>query len=251
MHDRTEDLTYMQLKDKTIIITGSSTGLGEEIAYKVAQLRAKVALVARAEGELKTVKNNIIKKGGVAEYFICDIRELKQIRETVIKIIKKFKKIDILVNNAGIWTDEELEKNNPERRKVAFETNALGNINFTYEVLPYLKQQNRGYIFNVISTAGVVDSPSGNNIFWKVYGASKWAITGFTKALIDELRETKIKVTSFHPGGFDSKLYEKAKRPNPHNQPWMMKTKDIADIVIFILTRPDDVLIEKLIVTKK
>lgn len=241
----------MQLKDKTVIITGSGSGLGEEIAYKVAQLRAKVALVARTEGELKTVKNNIIKKGGMAEYFICDIKELKQIKETVRKIIKRFKKIDILVNNAGVWTDEELEKNNPKRRKLAFETNALGNINFTYEVLPYLKKQNSGYIFNVISTAGVVESPSGNNVFWKTYGASKWAMTGFTKALIDELKETRIKVTSFHPGGFDSMLYEKAGRVNPHNQSWMMRTQDIADIVIFILTRPDDVLIEKLIVTKK
>jgi len=65
-----------------------------------------------------------------------------------------------------------------------------------------------------------------------------------------ELLETKIKVSAFYPGGFDSMLYEKAKRPNPHHQPWMMKTEDIADIVIFMLTRPEDVVIENLIVSK-
>lgn len=155
-----------------------------------------------------------------------------------------------MVNNAGIWTDEFLEKENPQLRKTALETNVLGNIQFTYEVLPIFQQKNQGHIFNVISTSGANDTPSGDNSLWKTYGASKWAMTGFTKALRDSLNETKIKVTAFHPGGFDSMLYEKAKRPNPHNQPWMMKTDDIADIVVFTLTRPDDVLVERLVVSK-
>lgn len=74
-------------------------------------------------------------------------------------------------------------------------------------------------------------------------------MTGFTKALRDELKDTKIKVTGFYPGGFDSMLYEKSKRPNAHNQPWMMKTDDVADIVVFALTRPKDVLMERIIVS--
>ena len=189
----------MKLKDKTVIITGSGSGLGEQIAYRVANEGGKVVLVARTEKELRKVKDKIIKSKGAVEYFICDIRDIDQIKKTVNKIINKFSKIDILINNAGIWTDEELEKIDPDRRREAFETNSLGNINFTYEVLPYFKGRNKGYVFNIISTAGASDTPSGNNIFWKTYGATKWAMTGFTKALNDELKDTKIKVTSFHP----------------------------------------------------
>jgi NADP-dependent 3-hydroxy acid dehydrogenase YdfG len=175
---------------------------------------------------------------------------LDEVKKTVSSILKDFKSIDILINNAGIWTDEELEEKNPELRKIVLETNALGNIQFTYEVLPHFQKKNAGYIFNVISTAGASDTPAGNNVLWKTYGASKWAMTGFTKALREGLQGTKIKVTAFHPAGFESMLYEKAKRLNAHKQPWMMKTDDVAEVVVFALTRPDDVMMEKIFVNK-
>ncbi len=236
--------------NKIIVITGAGTGLGREIAVKAARNGMQVILIGKTESELKEVQEKIIKNKGEASYFVCDVRNHSEIIETVKKILSQYKIIDILVNNAGIWTDEQLELKNPTRRKDALETNVLGNINFTYEFLPHFKKRNGGYIFNVISTAGASDTPAGNNVPWKTYGASKWAMTGFTKALREELQGTKIKVTAFHPGGFDSMLYEKAKRPDAHNQPWMMKTSDVADIVIFALTRPDDVMMEKIIVSK-
>ncbi|PIV09836.1 hypothetical protein COS31_00515 [Candidatus Roizmanbacteria bacterium CG02_land_8_20_14_3_00_36_15] len=239
----------MKLKNKVIVITGSGSGLGKCLASKVAREGASVALVARTEKELKEVKKQIEKDAGTAEYFICDIRDLSQIKRTVKKIFQQFKNVDILINNAGIWSDDELEKKDPERRKLTLETNILGNINFTYQFLPYFKKRNQGYIFNVISSAGY-ESTSSSNVFWKTYGASKWAMTGFTKAVRDELQKTKIKVTGFFPGGFDSMLYEKSKRPYSHNQPWMMKTDDVADIIVFALTRPDDVLMERIVVSK-
>lgn len=238
------------LKNKVVVVTGASSGLGEQIAYKVASLGGKVALVARSEEKLKKVKMNVDNKKGISEYFVCDIQKLEDVKRTVNSIVSKFDNIDILVNNAGIWTDENLEKDNPEMRKQALLTNALGNIQFTYEVLPLFQKLDKGYIFNVISTAGVGDIPSGDNTLWKTYGASKWAMTGFTKALRDSLKATKIKVTGFHPGGFDSDLYATAGRPNPHKQPWMMKAEDLADIIIFALTRPDDMVMERIIVSK-
>ena len=238
------------LLNKVIVITGGGSGLGRSIAIKVADLGAKVALIARTEKELREVKDLIITKKGTAEYYICDTRNLDQVKNTIKNIFDNFQQIDILVNNAGIWTDEDLEKDNSDLRNTALETNVMGHINFTYEVLPYFKKRGEGYIFNVISTSGIGDIPSGNNVLWKTYGATKWAMTGFTKALRDELKDTKIKVTGFHPGGFDSMLYEKAKRSNPHNQPWIMKTDDVADIIVFALTRPKDVLMERIIVTK-
>jgi len=240
----------MELKNKVVIITGSGTGLGKSVALKIAALGAKVALVARTEAELKQVKDEIVKSGGEAEYFVCDVSNEDLIQTTVQSVLNRYKSIDILVNNAGIWTDEELEKKDPTLRRKALEVNTLGTIQFTYALLPHFQEKNNGYIFNVISTAGASDSPSGNNSMWKTYGASKWALTGFTKALRESLVGTKIKTTAFHPGGFDSMLYEKAKRKDAHNQPWMMKTDDVADVIIFALTRPGGMLMEKIIVSK-
>ena len=237
----------MNLKDKAVLITGSSQGLGAELARKVAKEGANVILLARRENFLKNVKEKIEKSGGKVEYFVCDIRDLKQVKETVGKIKGKFKIVDILVNNAGVWTDDELEKQNPERREDAFRTNVLGHIQVTQEILPILNKK-ESIIFNVISTGGLADI---NNIPWKTYGASKWGMVGYTQALRESLRESNTKVMQFFPGGFESNLYENAGRLNPHNQPWMMKTEDVADIILFALTRPPDVYMEKIVVSKK
>jgi NADP-dependent 3-hydroxy acid dehydrogenase YdfG len=115
---------------------------------------------------------------------------------------------------------------------------------------PTFRAQNSGQIVNVISTSGNYDTSSGNNTLWQTYGASKWALAGFTRAFKDSLEGTNIKVTGFYPGGFESNLYENAKRENAHEQPWMMKTEDVADALIFCLTRPDDMVVEKIIITK-
>ncbi len=240
----------MNLKNKTIVITGASQGLGRCLALKLAKEGVRLALVARTENLLKEVQAECIKAGTEAEYFTCDIRDLTQIKKTVLDIKTKFGDIDILVNNAGIWTDNELEEKNPELRRDAFEINALGNINFTYEVLPMLEAKNSGHIFNVISSSGAQDIPAGDNKDWRVYGATKWAMVGFSKDLANSLHDTKIKVTQFLPGGFDSNIFENAGLKDAHDQPWMMKTEDVADIIVFALNRPDDVCMEKIIVSK-
>jgi NADP-dependent 3-hydroxy acid dehydrogenase YdfG len=239
------------MQNKIIIITGSSQGLGKETALKLAKLGANLCLIARSEDLLQEVVAEIKIKGGKADYLVCDIREMEQIKKTVEKIKDKYKQIDVLINNAGVWTDENLEKKNYKLRENAFKTNALGTINFTYEMLPIFKKQNKGHILNVISTAGETSNlPSADNRLWKSYGATKWALTGFSKDLRNDLEGTKIKLTQFYPGGFDSNLYENAKRENPHNQPWMIKTKDVADMLIFTLTRPDDLYVEKIVFSK-
>ena len=235
------------MKEKIVVITGASQGLGKTVATKLVKDGAIVALVAHDKDKLDQVA---IELGEKAHAYQCDISDAKQVRQTTKKILDDFDKIDILINNAGIWTDEELEKADPDRRKKVFEVNALGTIEFTKAFEPTFRKQNNGHILNVISTAGDSSTSAGDNTLWQTYGASKWALAGFTRAFKDSLTGTDIKVTGFYPGGFESNLYENAKRTNAHDQPWMMQTNDIADALIFCLTRPADVVIEKLVVTK-
>ncbi len=239
-----------ELNGKTILITGASHGLGKMIAQKAAKLGATLVLIARDETKLAETKKLIEDIGSHAFTFSCDIRNASDVRMTVSKIIKDHT-IDVLINNAGIWTEEELEQTHPELRQTAIETNTLGHIEFTEAFLPYFKNKNAGYIFNVISTSGTSDSPSGDNSLWRTYGASKWAMRGYTNALLSALKDTKVKVTGFYPGGFDSDIFETAGNTDAHNQPWMMKVEDVADVVLFALTRPTDVMMETIVVTKK
>jgi short-subunit dehydrogenase len=240
----------MKLKNKVVVITGGSQGLGKELAIKLAKEDARLILVARREKFLKRTQENVKRNGGNADYHKCDIRDVDNVKETVKQIRRRYKKIDVLINNAGVWTDDELEEKDPDLRKNALETNVLGHIQFTSEILKYLNKK-ESIVFNVISTAGAVGIPAGNNVDWKTYGASKWGMVGYTNSLRESLRDTNVKVMQFFPGGFDSNLYENAGRSNPHNQPWMMKTEDVADIVIFALSRPSDVYMEKIFVSKK
>lgn len=237
------------MKDKIVVITGASEGLGKIVAMKLATEGARIALVAYNESKLNEVTQAI---GENARAYVCDVSIAEQVRKTSEQILDDFGHIDILINNAGIWTDEELENNDPNRRRKVFEINALGTIEFVKAFEPSLKAQNSGQILNVISTSGTNDTSSGDNTRWQSYGASKWALAGFTRALKDSFAAggVKVKVTGFYPGGFDSNLYENANRPDPHGQPWMMQTEDVANALIFCLTRPADILVEKLVVTK-
>jgi ribitol 2-dehydrogenase len=235
------------MENKYIVITGASEGLGKVAAIKLAHEGAVVALIAQNEDKLKTVADEI---GERAHVYVCDVSLPDQVRNTAQKILADFDKVDVLINCAGIWTDEELEKEDPDRRKKVLEVNTLGTIEMIKAFEPSFRAQNNGHILNVISTSGNYDTSSGDNTLWQTYGASKWALSGFTRAFKDSLEGTNIKVTGFYPGGFESNLYENAEREDAHNQPWMMKTDDVADALIFCLTRPADMMVEKLIITK-
>ena len=228
----------MNLNNKTIIITGASQGLGKELSLQVAKLGAKVALVSRTKTDLEKVKSEIIKQGGNAEVFVCDVTNQQQVNETTSLIKNHFGTIDILVNGAGIWTTDELESSRPELIEQTFKVNSVGPIYFIKAVLPIFKQKNSGQIINVISVAGL-DRPDNKD--WPTYTASKWALTGYTKALVHLLADTKIKVGAFYPAGFESNIFENSgEKEETHNQPWMMRTEDVARSIVFMLDAPED-----------
>lgn len=237
----------MGVTDKIIIITGASQGLGKELSLQLGVMGAKIALVARTESLLQDLKNQIKSASGEAEYFICDITNRSQIDQTVTQITKTFGTIDMLVNCAGIWTTTEFEEHKPELIQHAFEVNSIGLINFTYEVLPILKHKKYGHIVNIVSTAGY-DIPDNKD--WPVYTSTKMAVRGFSKALRHQLDGTKIKVSELYPGGFESNIFETLGEVDAHNQPWMMKTSQVAEAVVYMLNTPEDLCIREICLTK-
>lgn len=226
-----------KLKDKIVIITGASFGLGKAIALKLAPEGAKLALVARTETELQKVRKKAILLGASCQYYLCDVRDAASIEGTIAKVLKDFGTIDILINNAGVYYEESTATMTVERIDSQFGTNALGTVYMTKFVLPVLLEKNAGQIFNVVSEAGI--EPNGE---WSTYAATKYAVTGFTDSLRKELIKTKIKVMAIYPESMDTHIFAAANYSQyaPHES-WMMDPENIATIVLFMLKQPDNV----------
>ncbi len=231
------------IKNKIVIVTGASQGLGKELSIQLAALGAKLALISRTEKDLQQTKHTITNIGGIAEYFVCDVTDIDQVNKSILAIKNHYSTIDILVNGAGIWTTDEFEEKRPELIEQAFKVNSIGPIYCTKAVLPILKQKNSGHILNIISKAG---TDTYENKDWPTYTATKWAVTGYTKAIKYSLQGTKIKVSAFYPGGFESNIFETAGEQDAHNQSWMMRTSDVANAVISMLNVSDDLYIKSL-----
>jgi NAD(P)-dependent dehydrogenase (short-subunit alcohol dehydrogenase family) len=184
-----------ELAVKTVLISGGSDGLGKAIAKQLAA-KYHVVILATNENRLRDVAAEIN-----CEYYVCDVRNYEQVTST----IKKIGSIDYLINNAGIWLQGPLDETDPKRIQETLDTNTLGTIYLTKAVMPVMKVQKAGRIINVISQAGL-NARAG----WPVYIASKWAITGFTKSMQQELEPFGIGVTGLYPGTINTDMFAKA-----------------------------------------
>lgn len=232
------------MNQKTAVVTGASQGLGRHIAIKLSRNGYHVILVSRQEKLLSGVCTEIEVSDGSAEFFVCDVTDVMSVRRVMNRIIDNHA-IDVLVNNAGVYYEDPVEETTGEKLQLMFETNALGTIKVTQAILPQMKKRNKGQILNVISIAGI--EPSGE---WGLYASSKFAVTGFTESLRKELIGTNIKVMAIYPEGIDTNIFRNAGYQEEPNQKWMMKPEDVAEVVVFMLTRPGDVNLSQVVVRK-
>lgn len=219
-----------ELFGKIIIITGGSDGLGLETA-KLLSKQNTVIILGRNEEKLKTAN---------LEYYICDVTKPAQAEEVMSKIYEKYGKIDCLINNAGTWIVGKLEDNSFGKISEVIDINVKGVINMTKIVVPYMKKEGKGLIINVDSTAGVN---------WKsdysVYTSSKWAITGFTKAMQSELLPQRIRIEGFYPGTIRTNLFAKNGLPDK-DLTNALKISTVAKAIKFMVDQDDDVVITDL-----
>lgn len=220
-------------KKKAILITGGSEGLGYEIA-KVLAPNNSVIIISENESKLKSAAKEI-----QCEYYLCDVREPRQIEEVVTKVIEKYSKIDCLINNAGILIKGELETHTAKQISDVLGVNTFGTIMFTHQVVPIMKSQKGGLIINIISQGGLYAKKN-----WSVYEASKFAITGFTKSLQFELSPYNIRVSGIYPGKLDTSIFEKAGFTTDRSD--ALDPKEVAKAIEFIISLPGDTLITDL-----
>ncbi len=186
-------------KDKVVLITGASGGMGRAIAQKFAEAGAKVALndIAQAEESLKTITQEL---GG--RYFLADVSKLDEVEKMIQDIQKEFGRLDVLVNNAGITQDRTLAKMTKEEWQKVIDVDLTGVFNCSKASLPLLIA-NQGKIVNISSLVGQRGNFGQTN-----YAAAKAGIIGFTKALTKEVGRFGVTVNAIAPGFIETRLTE-------------------------------------------
>jgi len=194
------------LKDKAVLVTGASRGIGRAIALTFAERGAKLALIARDEEALRSVQQEIYAVGGEAFHLFCDICDEWSVKRTVEDVHAQLEAIDILINNAGVGIHGPVESYSLANWRTTIETNLTSVFLMCRAVIPIMRTQGMGRIVNVSSGAG------RNGIAnLAAYCASKHGLIGFTESLALEVRNDGILVSTAIPGSTDTEFSGRAR----------------------------------------
>ena len=196
-----------RFKDKVVIVTGASSGIGRDSAIRFAKEGAKVVLVSRSRGKLDSVANEIMQFNRSVLVIPTDVSSKEQVFDAVSKTVKKFGKVDVLFNNAGSSDVGMVEDSDFEDKlRYLFEVDLMGSVYFTKEVIPIMKKQGTGHIMNMSSVVGRKGFPH-----FGAYSSIMHGITGFTASLRQELRGSGVNVSIIHPALTQTPLLEHVK----------------------------------------
>ena len=222
----------IRLKQKTVLITGASYGIGEALAYKLAGTDVYLILVARTTSKLNSVKEEVIAKGGKAEVYTADLRNSEEL-EKLISFVKELEGgVDIFVNNAGKSirrsVEDSLDRYHDFTRTMSL--NYFAPVQLSLSLIPILKN-NHGHIIN-ISAINVLLAPAPG---WAAYQASKVAFDGWFRCIAPELNSRKVATTSVYLPLVKTRMIEPT--VSYRNMP-AMRPEHVARIICkFILTR--------------
>jgi len=189
----------MRLRDKTVIVTGASSGIGRETAIAFARADANLVLASRNEAALIELAAELAPVVRRVLVIPTDVTQRAAVESMVRQAAKQMDSIDILVNNAGLGLNALLAEGSMTNIRRLFEVNVFGALHCIQAVVPYMKQQGSGQIINVSSVAGKIATPRNG-----AYAATKFALTAISDALRLELAEYGITVTTVYPGITDT-----------------------------------------------
>jgi len=232
----------MNSTSKVAIITGASKGIGKAIAIGLGKMNYQTVLIGRNQDDLKNVADEIVKAGGYQPAsFSVDITNSDKVKEVVAEITLQFGRIDILVNNAGIHFGGSLDLQE-EDFKSMLETNIVAQLIFAQEVVPVMRKQQSGYIFNVASRSAKVGFAGSGG-----YCASKFGLLGLSESLYRELTPQGIKVTALCPAWVNTNMAQEAGTPLETEE--MIRTDDLFKTVRWLLSLSPGACVKEVVIT--
>jgi short-subunit dehydrogenase len=224
----------MDFKDKVVLITGASSGIGKEAATQFAKKGANVILVARRKQKLEQIADDLKKFNVSTMICECDISDKLQVEKMAKLVLEKYNSIDILVNNAGFAIYGSVFDLTTQEIESQMATNYFGMIYCIKNFLPSMIQKKSGHIVNVASVAASFGLPGIAS-----YCASKFAMLGFSEGLKHELKGTSVGITVVSPimvrtDFFDHPSFQKI----PKYSPLSLSDKTVAKAVLRAASSP-------------
>lgn len=191
------------MKNKVVIVTGASSGIGKATAEAFAAEGAHLVLVARRANVLAEIQQELQLPGRRIMTISADLTQEDDITRVVQETLHEFARIDVLVNSAGLTLGGYFEEQDPALIRKMIELNLYGTIRLTQEVIPVMKRQHSGHIVNLSSVAGLIHSPGETT-----YTATKAGLNAFSDALRRELYDDNVQVSIIMPGWTDTPMID-------------------------------------------
>ncbi|MDR2300689.1 MAG: SDR family oxidoreductase [Deltaproteobacteria bacterium] len=233
----------MAIQNKTVIITGASSGIGEATAKLLVKHGAKVVLGARREDRLKTLSSELQASGGKAVYRVTDVTKPADSHELVKLGLSEFGKVDAIFLNAGVMPNAPLSKLQTNEWERMVDVNLKGVINGIAAVLPTFIGQKSGHVLATSSVAGLKFYSRG-----AVYCATKWAVRALMEVLRIESAEegTNIRTTTIYPAAINTELLKPISDPETSKdlealyKKYGIGPESVANIVAFAIDQPEN-----------
>ncbi|MGE5637371.1 MAG: SDR family oxidoreductase [Chloroflexota bacterium] len=224
----------ISLQNKTILITGGTTGIGRATAIYLASFGPKMLIFGRGEKELNDALKDIKAAGGNVIGLTADASKKEDIERVFSKVDSELGDLDILINNAALGAEAIAEMSYDDQEYIV-KTNLLGYMTIAHEALKRMKNKQAGQILIVGSMSADVREKGSS-----VYVATKAGIQGFTEALRKEVNESGIRVSLIEPGevGSDMNKLTPEQQRQKQQELKQLKAEDIANCIHYVLTRP-------------
>jgi 3-oxoacyl-[acyl-carrier protein] reductase len=225
------------LAGQICLVTGATRGIGRAIARMLVLEGAQVAICGRRQDSVDQAVAELIREtGGKVEGKAADVRDSEQLGELFRFIDARFGGLDVLVNNAGVGIFRPVSELSIQEWKSTIETNLYGVFYATHEALVRFETRGRGYIVNISSLAGANAFAGG-----AAYNASKFALTGFSEAAMQDLRSKNVRVSYIMPGSVATEFGGHTTA----GADWKIWPEDVAEIVKMLLSMPARTLVSR------
>jgi NADP-dependent 3-hydroxy acid dehydrogenase YdfG len=231
----------MNLMDRVAVVTGASSGIGEQFVHDLIDRGATVFGLARSLDTMQAMRDEL---GEAFHPVRCDVRDEESVATAFGAVLDAAGRIDVLINNAGLGKFGPVDEYSTEDWDTLMETNVRGVFYCTRKAVPTMKAQNQengfgGHIVNIASIAGLMGNPNIG-----AYNASKFGVRGFSASMMKELRDDGIKVTCVYPGSIETDFFDVA-GVDMTDHP--MTPEAVSSTVMHVVEGPDNYLISEVV----